>query len=102
MQSRPPPSCPPFQASQSCVSQDGFLPGGGQRQQDGRQRRILLSGCFLKITLPLSAGQGCSRLNNRGRPALPCSRALAGSPSPGCTGRMLDHGPFTSIPVPKG
>lgn len=61
----------------------GWVSPGGQRQ-DRRRRRILLSGCFLKITLPLSAGQGCSRLNNRSRPALPCSRALAGSTNPGC------------------
>lgn len=51
------------------------LPGGQQQQQqDERRRRISLSGCFLKITLPLSAGQGCSRLNNRSGPALPCSQ----------------------------
>lgn len=97
-----PRSCPLFQASESSVSRDGFLPGGGQQQQDGWRRRISLSGCFLKITLPLSAGQGCSRLNNHSRPALPCSRALAGSPSPGCIRRMLDHGPFPSIAVPRG
>lgn len=92
----------PLQASQSSVSRDGSLPGGGQQQQDERRRRISLSGCFLKITLPLSAGQGCSRLNNRSRPALPCSRALAGSPSPGCAGWMLDHSPLGSIAVPEG
>lgn len=65
----------PVLPSQGSVSRDGSLPGGQQQQQDEQQRRISLSGCFLKITLPLSAGQGCSRLNNRSRPALPCSRA---------------------------
>lgn len=91
----------PLQASQSSVSRDRALPGGGQQQQDERRRRISLSGCFLKITLPLSAGQGCSRLNNRSRPALPCSRALAGSPSPGCAGWMLDHSPWTASLSPS-
>lgn len=28
----------PFQASQSSVSRDGFLPGGGRQQQDERRR----------------------------------------------------------------
>lgn len=91
----------PLQPSQSSVSRDRSLPGGGQQQQDERRRRISLSGCFLKITLPLSAGQGCSRLNNRSRPALPCSRALAGSPSPGCAGWMLDHSPWTASLSPR-
>lgn len=59
-----------------------FLPGGQrqqQQQQDERRRRISLSGCFLKITLPLSAGQGCSRLNNRSGPALPSPPLLQGA-----------------------
>lgn len=90
----------PVLASQGSVSRDGSLPGGQQQQQDEQRRRILLSGCFSKITLPLSAGQGCSRLNNRSRPALPCSRALAGSPSPGCAGWMLEHSPLQSVAVP--
>lgn len=121
-----PHSCPHLtSASEHRVSRAGSLAGGGQRQQAGRRRRISLSGCFLKITLPLSAGQGCSRLNNRSRPALPCSwRSLAApawdalgscwttAPSPaslspgvehlpGHTMLCIPHSPSPQNPAPK-
>lgn len=86
---------PPISASKCRVSRAGSLASGGQRQQAGWQRRISLSGCFLKITLPLSAGQGCSRLNNRSRPALPCSRRLLAAPAQDTSGSC-----WTTAPLP--
>lgn len=57
-------------------------------------RRNPLTCCFLKITLPLSAGRGCSTLNNHSRSALPCSEQFA----QGCHSREAAHIITVNVP----